>query len=100
MLLAHALVTDSLTPDPKEVALDRDAGTLLVALENLAQDGSHLLLTRDLIPNGLTKALSRGAKSLTVEDHAILTEAFLVVEDYWGAFQVSPSPTSSDLSRY
>lgn len=71
----------------------RDCTLLLQSLPPLVQDGSHLLVTRYLIPQGVLRMFkslpSTLDSSLQAEDHAILTQVFLAVDDFWGLLQVS-----------
>lgn len=71
---------------------DRDCSMLLVAIAQLAKQGSHLILQRHVIPHGLTQlARNNGAARalpLSPEDHAVIVQVYLVVEDYFGLLQV------------
>ncbi|SCV69709.1 BQ2448_1103 [Microbotryum intermedium] len=68
---------------------DRDCTTLLGAIFGLSKDGTHLVLQRDTIPAGLARLLRPKGEhmALTAEEHAILTQTYLVVEDYFGLLQ-------------
>jgi hypothetical protein len=69
---------------------ERDCTTLLIAMAQLAKDGSHLIIERQVIPRGLARLARPTGEhlALSVEDHAILTQTFLAVEDYFGLLQV------------
>jgi len=70
-----------------DFALDRDCSPLLDTLAELGTHGAHLALTRDLIPQALTRLIAHdvaGESSLTIDDHAILAQAYLAVKDYAG----------------
>ena len=66
---------------------NRDVTSLTEALQRLTEDGSQLIITRRLIPQGVSR-LAGGVSLLAVEDHAILTHAFQVVGDLSGLLQV------------
>lgn len=72
----------------------RDCTALLQSLTDLVKDGSHLLITRHIIPQGLIRILKLHStllpeSNLLAEDHAILTQVFLAVDDLWGLLQVN-----------
>ncbi|KDE04123.1 hypothetical protein MVLG_05415 [Microbotryum lychnidis-dioicae p1A1 Lamole] len=76
--------------DPLAALLgDRDCTTLLGAISGLGKNGMHLVLQRDIIPVGLARLLRPKDEhmALTAEEHAILTQAYLSVEDYFGLLQ-------------
>ncbi|KAL8280716.1 hypothetical protein RQP46_007039 [Phenoliferia psychrophenolica] len=73
-----------LVPGDTEMSGERDCTALLEALEALAKDGSHLGITRQLIPQRLATASER---PLSLEDHAIFVKSFVAVQDFWGLLQ-------------
>ena len=80
-----------------DLDFDRDCSALLEALECLAKDGSHLFITRQLIPHRISylkKRPSAGSlkRSLSLEDHAIYVQSFVAVQDFWGLLQVGSLP--------
>ncbi|KAI5475649.1 Mediator complex, subunit Med12 [Pseudohyphozyma bogoriensis] len=78
----HTSATSPLPPN-------RDCTALLTALDQLAKDGSHLSLTRQTIPHAVARFLRHSGtdRQLSVEDHAILAQVYLAVEDMWGLLQ-------------
>lgn len=69
----------------------QDCTILLEALEGLAKDGSHLIVTRQWIPQGVSRLLSStlADRPFSIEQHAVLAQVFLAVCDLWGLLQVS-----------
>lgn len=71
----------------------RDCTPLIQSLAPLIEDGSHLLITRYFIPQRVLRML-RNVNHSTLdpasmaEDHAILTQVFVAVDDSWGLLQV------------
>lgn len=68
-------------------ATERDCSNLLIAIGQLAKQGSHLVIHRHTIPQGLrTLAKSKNTSHLpvTASDSAVLVQAYLAVEDYFG----------------
>ncbi|KAM0749703.1 hypothetical protein T439DRAFT_381275 [Meredithblackwellia eburnea MCA 4105] len=76
-----------------DLGVERNCEALKTSLTSLAVDGSHLTITRQLIPSRLQRlskssssSYSNGTQpsSLTVDDHAIFVFVFETVKDYWG----------------
>lgn len=70
---------------------NQDCSNLWTALDLLAQDGSHLVVQRQVIPDGVRRLVRTGQGehlALGVEDHAVLTQTYVQVEDFWGLLQV------------
>lgn len=73
-----------------DLGLERDCKPLLDTLKELVREGAHLVLTRELIPQAVVRLIKddgAGESSVGLEDHALLSECFLVVRDYWGMLQ-------------
>ncbi|GAA6002935.1 hypothetical protein JCM10207_001905 [Rhodosporidiobolus poonsookiae] len=71
-------------------ASDADASLLLRTVRELADDGAQWSITRDIVPEGLSRRIDAvsGHLKLEVEQLAVAVEIYDVVQDWWGLLQL------------